>query len=383
MKKVLIFGSTGSIGKSTLSLIASNKQDFSVLGLCAYKNLSLLKAQVDKFKPKYVCVVNAAAAKKAKNIFGKKIKLFLGKEGLLEFSQIKSDISVMGITGMAALEPLLVNIEHTKRVALANKESMVIAGFLVKAKARKFKTEILPVDSEINALFQTLNCFSPKALSRVCLTASGGSLFKIKTRSGLDKVGVKDVLKHPTWDMGSRITIDSATLLNKAFEVIEAHEFFDLDFKFIDVVIHQESKVHSIVSLIDGTSFICFYEPSMKVPIYNTLYHPKRIKFAKDKGFNSVSDMDLSFKKVDLKRFSLFKLTLDAARKSDGSLAVINASDEVAIDYFLKGRVKFLSIYEAIKNILSKRPKLKPTSLKDILWLDEWARAKTKEYLDK
>ncbi|MCK4809966.1 MAG: 1-deoxy-D-xylulose-5-phosphate reductoisomerase [Candidatus Omnitrophica bacterium] len=384
MKKILVFGSTGSIGKGVLDILRRNKKDFSLYGLSAHKNIAMLERQVREFNPSYVCLTDERAADKLKNLLPPKIKLLRGETGLEEFSSLISDISVMGISGIAALKPLLINIKNTKRVALANKESMVIAGSLVKKQAKLNNTEILPVDSEINALYQTLACFRKSFLEKIYLTASGGPLFHLRKASQFKKIKAKDVLRHPTWNMGKRISVDSATLVNKGFEVIESHEFFDIDYKMIDVLIHRESQIHSLVELKDGVSFLCAYEPDMRVPIGYALYYPQRVPFLKDKGFRVGSKkLGLTFLNVDYKKFPLMKLVVEAGKRKDNSIAVINAADEVAIEYFLKGKVNFLSISEVIKYMFDKCPPGKLQSLKDVLFWDNWAREKAKEYLEK
>ncbi len=230
MKEVIIFGSTGSVGRSALEVIAGNPKDFNVKGLSANQDIKTLKAQIVKFNPRYVCVCDEIFAKKIEPFLKGKVKLLKGDRGLEEFSSLKSDISVMAISGVSALKPLLINLKYTKRVALANKESIVTAAPIIFSQAKKFNTEIIPVDSEINAFFQLMQFKtdgSNTAFRKVYLTASGGALLGHKKKD-FHKVTPKKVLKHPTWKMGERITVDSATLVNKAFEVIETHFFFGI-----------------------------------------------------------------------------------------------------------------------------------------------------------
>lgn len=382
MKKVTIFGSSGSIGRNALDIIRKNKNDFYVQGLCVYKNTRILKKQIEEFKPKYICIVKEEVADKIGAALPSGTKLFKGETGLEEFSSLPSDISLIGISGIACLKPLLINMKRTKRIALANKESLVVGAELVKEQARRYNSEVIPVDSEINALFQLLSFASKEYLKKVYLTASGGSLFNCSEKH-LRKITLKDVLQHPTWQMGRRITVDSATLINKGFEVIETRHFFSLDYKMIDVVIHRESKVHALVELKDGITFSCLYNADMRIPIGHAFYHPERKPFLKKNCLPILQKLNFSFHPVDLKRFPLLKIVLEAARREDNSLVVINACDEVAIDYFLKKRVSFLSIYKAIEYIFSKYERAKLSTLEEILFWDNWARVKTKEYLEK
>lgn len=382
MRKVTIFGSSGSIGRSALDIIRKNRDDFSVQGLCVYKNIASLKKQIEEFKPGYVCVVNEKVADKIGGVLPQRTKLFRGEKGLEEFSSLSSDISLIGISGIACLKPLLINMKHTKCIALANKESLVVGGKLVKQQARRYRTRILPVDSEISALFQLLSFTSKKYLKKVYLPASGGSLF-YRNKKNFSKITLKDVLQHPVWRMGKRITVDSATLVNKGFEVVETHHFFSLDYKMIDIVIHPESQIHALVELRDGITFSCLHKPDMRIPIGYAFYCPERKPFLKGKRLDILPNLNFSFYPVDYKRFPLLGIVLEAAKREDNSLVVINAADEVAIDYFLKKRINFLSLCKVITHIFSKYKRAKAETLEEILFWDNWARIKTKEYLEK
>ncbi|MDD5194799.1 MAG: 1-deoxy-D-xylulose-5-phosphate reductoisomerase [Candidatus Omnitrophica bacterium] len=376
MKKVLVFGSTGSIGKNSLDCLRKSREDFKVIGLCAYSNTRVLMSQVKEFSPRYVCVVDEKSAKDFESACDRGVTLFKGKEGLKEFSQLSSDISVMGISGISALEPLLANIRRTKRVALANKETIVCGGSFVFSQARKYKTEILPVDSEINALYQLLG--SGKRFERVYLTASGGALFDY-TPKALEGVSVKDVLKHPTWDMGARITIDSATLLNKGFEAIEAHNFFNLKFDDIGIVIHRESKIHALAQFQDKTILACMYPADMRIPIAFALYYPRRC--LNRIGIDFSKAFSFTFLPLPRKRFPLLEMIIDAAKKEDNSLVCLNACDEKAVDYFLKKKIKFTDIYKAMDYMYGHYLSKKLSSVGDIFYWNNWASKKTEEYL--
>ena len=396
MKKVLIFGSTGSIGRNTLDLISKARKDFEVLGLCVNSNIETLYKQIKEFSPRYVCVRDENQAKKIKPQLKNNVALFTGQKGLDEFSHLNSDISVMAISGISCLGPLLVNIEHTRRVALANKESIVTAGSLVLDKARRYGTEILPLDSEINALFQLIEARARKknlpsnSLRKVYLTASGGALAGYGQKK-LSKVSIKEALAHPNWKMGKRITIDSATLVNKGFEVIETHYFFGLPYKKINVVLHRESIIHALVEYEDCALLACLYPPDMKVPISFALYYPGRFSSNERANFlgigssfnNKKREIACTFVPFCDKDYPLFRIILRAAEKNDNALVILNACDEVAIDYFLKKKINFVAIHKVMDYIFKHYPSSAIGGIEDIFWWDNWAREKTKEYLDR
>ncbi|MDD4182662.1 MAG: 1-deoxy-D-xylulose-5-phosphate reductoisomerase [Candidatus Omnitrophica bacterium] len=375
MKTINIFGSTGSIGKNALDVIRRNKKNFEVLGLCAHSNTDTLCAQIKEFSPSYVCVVDEKSAEEVRHLT-KKIKLFKGENGLRDFASVDCDTSLMAISGISALRPLMINIEHAKKIALANKESIVTAGNFVLSKAKKFKTKILPVDSEINALYQF---FALKNnFSKVYLTASGGALFNYKPKD-LKKVRAETVLSHPTWRMGRRITIDSATLVNKGFEVIEAHYFFNLPYENIGIVVHRESTVHAFAEFADKTLFACMYPPDMRMPISFALNYPKRIDALKASNFKG--RLSLSFQPLKRGQFPLLDIILKAALRKDNSLVILNGCDEVAVEHFLSGKIKFTDIYKAMNYIFSHYKSAKLKTLDDVFYWDAYAKEKTKEYL--
>lgn len=379
-KKVIIFGSTGSIGKNSLKVIADDDKSFQVFGLLVNKNIAVLKKQIEKFKPENVCVVDETAAKKIKSfVKQKRIKFFVGNKGVEEFSCLKADISIMAIVGIASLKPLLSTIKVSKRVAIASKEALVTAGKLVIAQAKKYKTELIPVDSEINALFQLMTSLNPKNIKKIYLTASGGALFGY-SKEKLKKVTQKQVLNHPTWDMGSRITVDCATLVNKGFEVMEAHYLFNMPYEKIDVLIHRQSFAHAFVESCDDTLFSCLYLPDMKIPIRHSLYYPKRCKLTDKDNFNG-NKMVVSFEKADFKKFPLLEKVINCAKLGENFPVILNACDEVAVDAFLKGKIKFYDIYVVIEHILNISKKKKIKGVDDVIFWDNWSRNKTKEFL--
>jgi len=381
MKKVLIFGSSGSIGRSTLEIIRKDRRSFRVLGLMVNKNVKKLIGQAKEFIPKYVCIVDKAQAKKAMGYLPRGVKLLYGKKGVEEFSSLRADVSVMGIVGISSLRPLLTAMKHSKEIALASKEALVTAGELIMRKLKLYRAKIIPVDSEINALFQLFSCIRRDQLKKIYLTASGGPLFDYSTAE-IRKASKEIVLSHPTWRMGKRITVDSATLVNKGFEVIESHHLFGIDYKNIDIVIHRESYIHAMIESKDNMLFSLMYEPSMMMPISFSLYYPKRSFPLKGFGTSFIS-LKLSFDKVNYAKFPLLKIVIEAAKKGGNFPIVINAADEVAVEYFLKGRAKFYDIQRAVKYMFSKTKKAAVWDLNSIYFWDNWARIKTEEFLDK
>lgn len=387
MKNVLIFGSTGSIGQNALKIIKKLKNKFKVIGLCANRNSSLLIKQAKEFRPKYICLRDQAQIKKLKGCLGPGVKLFSGEDGLDEFSALGSDISIMAISGIGALRPLMVNLKHTKRVALANKESLVTAGKIVFKQAAKFKTEILPVDSEINALFQLINNKRPAEakdkISRVYITASGGALFNCK-KQDLSKVKAERVLSHPTWSMGRRITIDCATLVNKAFEAVETHFFFALPYEKIEILIHRESRVHALVEYSDNTLLGCLYPPDMKIPISFALLYPQRFDFNKKANLaknNTADSFSYSFSRLKQGRYPLLDLVLEAAKRQDNSLVVLNACDEIAVESFLAKKIRFTDIHKVMQYMFANYIPVKIKNISDVFYWDNWAREKSLEFL--
>ncbi|MCF7870610.1 MAG: 1-deoxy-D-xylulose-5-phosphate reductoisomerase [Candidatus Omnitrophica bacterium] len=379
-KKVLVFGSTGSVGKNSLEIIGQNKDKFEVVGVCGNKNVNQLIKQIREFRPKYVCLKDQDAACQLKKRTKIKFKLFSGKQGLADFSSLKSDISIMAISGIDCLRPLLINIEKSQRIALANKEAIVAGAKFIFKKAKKHNTEIIPVDSEINAIFQLLKFtnLKQKDLEKIYITASGGALLNYDKKS-LSKVSAAEVLNHPTWEMGQRITVDSATLVNKGFEVVEAHNFFNIDYEKIEILLHRQSLIHAMVKLNDQTCFSCLYPPDMKKPISFALFYPRR-KSLPDSGKHK-KEHSFSYRPVAYKKFPLLKIILDAAKRGDNSLIILNACDELVVNRFLDKKIKFIQIEKTLKKIFKIYPSKQVKSIKDVYFWDSWARKKTKEIL--
>ncbi len=380
MRDLMIFGSTGSIGRSTLDIIRRDRKNFKVKGLMVNKNIALLQKQIKEFIPSYVCVADERKAGLIKDKIPRGINFFYGPEGVREFSSVKSDISVMGIVGISSLEPLLINLPFTKRMALASKEPLVVAGGIVKEAIKDTGAELIPVDSEINALFQLFQGVKREYVSKVYLTASGGPLLEC-SREDLKRVTVCKVLSHPTWKMGARISVDSATLVNKAFEVMETHFLFDMDYNDIEIVIHRQSQVHALLQMRDYNFLACLYPPDMRLPLAFSLYYPFRYSFGEGKF--PFYNKSISFEKVNLGKFPLLSIVLEAAKRGDNFPVVVNAADEVAIKYFLGGKIKFYDIYRVVREVYRKVRLKKVNDFADVIYWDGWARQVTEEVISK
>ena len=384
MKKITILGSTGSIGISALDVIEKNQQCFQVVALAAGKNINLLKKQIEKFKPKVVAVSSKDRALKLREALTAKtkVKIFYDEEGLKEIASFPSaDIVVSAISGSAGLMPTLAAIEAGKDIALANKETMVMAGEIVTKRAKKKGVRIIPVDSEHSAIFQCLEGRKRENLRRIILTASGGPFLNF-TRNELKKVSLSQTLQHPNWKMGKKITVDSASLMNKGLEVIEAKWLFNLDISDIDVLIHPQSIVHSMIEFIDGAFLAQMGIPDMKIPIAYALTYPERI-------INDLPSLDLvkigklEFLKPDIKKFSCLALAYAAGLCGGTAPVVLNAADEVAVSAFIEKKIRFIDLPKIIEKILVLHDSINNPSLDDILQADLWARIETKEIIER
>lgn len=371
-KKIVILGSTGSIGINTLRVIEDLRERFQVIGLAARKNIGILEKQIRKFHPRVVALVNKKSARELKGRF-KNIGVLGGKEGLMEVARLKeADLVVSAIVGASGLIPTLESIRARKKVALANKEALVMAGEIVMQEAHKRGAEILPVDSEHSAIFQCLKKEGRKKVSRIILTASGGPFFNFSF-SRLKLVTPQKALRHPTWEMGKKITIDSATLMNKGLEVIEAHHLFGIDIDRIEVVIHKEAIVHSLVEFVDGTMLAHLGTPDMRLPIQYALTYPERLSISLKK-LDLTKIKQLTFQKPDIKRFPCLKLAYKSAKLGGTAPAVLNASNEIAVSLFLKRKIGFIEIPKVIEKVLNRHKSVKNPTLSEILKADAWAR---------
>ncbi len=378
-KSLSILGSTGSIGCSTLDVVRANPERFTVKALSAGRNIKLLKEQIEEFSPSYVSVLDEDDAAGLKSFFNGRIDVGAGEEGAsVAASMGEVDCVVAAITGAAGLIPTMAAVEAGKVVALANKETMVLAGKLVKEKAEKSGAVILPVDSEHSALFQSLTGHRKTDVRRVILTASGGPFFSDKDLD-LNTVTPEEALNHPRWSMGKKVTIDSATLVNKGLEVIEASMLFDLPPEKISVSIHPQSIVHSMVEYVDGSIISQMGVADMKGPIAYALGYPERIWGAI--APLSLNGLSLDFFAPDMDRFPCLGLAYGALRIGGTAPAVLNAADEVAVENFLNGKIKFTDIFTVIDGVLSRFTSNKVTSIGDVLAADNEARTGATEMI--
>lgn len=380
-KRIAILGSTGSIGTNALRVIEALGADYGVAALTAGSNVKLLAEQVRKFKPKIAVVANPEKLDELKALLqGVNTEILAGEKGLCAAASDKDvDIVIAAIVGAAGLEAVLSAAQTGKTIAIANKEPLVIAGKLLTRTARQNNAKILPVDSEHSAVFQALQSGGAKEISRIILTASGGPL-RGATAEQIQNVTIEQVLAHPTWNMGKKVTIDSATMMNKALEVIEARWLFDVPVEKIEVLVHPESIVHSMVEFVDGSIIAQMSAPDMCLPIQYALTFPKRVK-----GITEHLKLEqigrLTFEKPDTGVFKALKIGYEVARTGGTAAAVFNAANEAAVKEFLEGKIKFVNIVELIEHCLNKHKVKKEATLKDLLSADNWARNEVRECL--
>jgi 1-deoxy-D-xylulose-5-phosphate reductoisomerase len=373
MKKLVILGSTGSIGVQALEIVAASEQ-LQVVGLAAGSSWEGALAQARQHGVPVVALADAAAAQSARD--GWDGRVLAGEEGIRELvAESGADLVLNGIVGAAGLGPTIVALGEGIDVALANKESLVIGGELTTALAEATGARLLPVDSEHSALFQLIGAEQPGTVERLVLTASGGPF---RGRKDLSGVGVEDALAHPTWRMGGRITIDSATLMNKGFEAIEAHHLFAVPYERIEVVVHPQSIVHSLVDLNDGATLAHLGYPDMKVPISYALHHPERADVDVPR-LDLAAVGELSFEPPDLETFACLRLALEAGRAGGTAPCVLNAADEVAVAAFLDRRIGFTDVAAAIEAVLAEMPPQPVTHFDDLFAADAEARRRTEE----
>ncbi len=380
MKKIVILGSTGSIGVSTLEVAAANRDRFRVVGLTGNNNLDLLEKQIQRFHPEVVVVGTVEAAARLKKKYRQQIRILHGPEGLLTAATWTGvDLIVSSLIGALGLEPTLAAIAKGRDIALANKEVLVMAGSIVMAEASRRKVKILPVDSEHSALWQCLKNEPAKNVSRLILTASGGPFWQLSQQE-LFFVDVTRTLAHPTWNMGRKVTVDSATLMNKGFEVIEAHHLFGIELAKIQIVIHPESIVHSMVEFTDGSVIAQMAVPDMKLPIQYALCYP-------DRPANDLPKLDLArtgkltFTKPEFSRFPCLKYAFQAARIGGTMPAVMSAADEIAVQSFLENKIGFIQISKVIDNVMKKHKSIDRPTLSKIIKAADWARTEAKKYI--
>lgn len=381
-KKITILGSTGSIGRSALEVIRSFRDQFKVIGLSAYSNIDLLKKQINEFEPEFISVPDGNKAKELQKEF-KQLKVFSGSEGLKQISSIKSDIVLCAIVGAVGLEPLLSAIENKNDIAIANKEPLVMAGGLITKKAKDNSVKLIPVDSEHSALFQCLLGQDINTVEKIYLTASGGPFYNSSIKE-LERVTPSEAIKHPTWNMGKKISVDSATLMNKGLEIIEAMWLFGLDESRIDVVIHPQSIIHGLVEFTDGNMLAHLGPTDMKLPILFSFTYPARaVKPLKRINIKELSN--LSFDYPDDRKFPCLKIARTVARNGGLQPTVLNASNEVAVESFCEGKIRFTDIYKVVDKILEQDFYIdnKNYDLETILKVDREVRIKSNELIKK
>ena len=372
MKKIAILGSTGSIGTQTLEIVREQK-DIEAVALAAGANAELLEKQVREFKPKIAALWDEAAASSLRaSVRDLPVKVLSGMEGLLEIASMpESEILVTAIVGMLGIRPTIAAIEAGKAIALANKETLVTAGHIIMPLAKQKNVPILPVDSEHSAIFQSINGEQGNAIHKILLTASGGP-FRGKKKAGLEGIQVEDALKHPNWSMGKKITIDSATMVNKGLEVMEAKWLFDVEPSDITVVVQPKSIIHSMVQFRDGAVMAQLGTPDMKLPIQYALYYPER-RSLKGERLDFWKLGGLIFEKPDMENFDGLRLAYQAIHKGGSMPTVYNAANELAVHYFLEGRLSFLGITERIEAAMEAHHVIENPSVEEILETERWA----------
>ena len=365
VKRLAILGSTGSIGRQTLEVVRAFPQRFQVVALTGGRNLTLLKAQVREFKPKLVSTESGARGERMSGAS------HLSMEEIAAHPDV--EFVVVATAGKAGLGPTLAAIRAGKTIALANKEVLVMAGEIVAAESKRRGVEILPIDSEHSAIWQCLRGEDRKDIARLILTASGGP-FRGRTIKQLAGVTPEEALRHPTWQMGTKVTIDSATLMNKGMEIIEAHWLFGVPFGQIEVVIHHQSIIHSMVEFVDGSTKAQLSLPDMRLPIQYAMTYPERWEGAFRSEVDFGKTVSLNFEAVDLDRFPCLRIAREAAEKGGTYPAVLCAADEVAVELFLAKKIGFLDIGRLVEKTLERHNGISHPSLEDIIAADAWAR---------
>ena len=367
MKKIAILGSTGSIGTQTLEIVRDNRSDLEVVALAAGSNVELMEKQVREFRPKLVSLQSEEACRNlADRLKDMQVTIVPGMEGLIQIAEMEeSDVLVTAIVGMIGIRPTIAAIKKGKDIALANKETLVTAGHIIMPLAAQMGVSILPVDSEHSAIFQSMQGEKKEQVSKLLITASGGP-FRGRTREQLADIRVEDALKHPNWSMGHKITIDSATLVNKGLEVMEAKWLFDVELDQIQVVVHPQSIIHSMVEYVDGGIIAQLGTPDMKLPIQYALFYPDR-RPMKGKRVDFYELGSITFERPDMETFTGLKLALRAARTGGSLPTVFNAANEKAVSLFLNRKIKFLEIPELIEMCMDEHKVIDNPNVEEIL----------------
>ncbi|KJE26793.1 1-deoxy-D-xylulose-5-phosphate reductoisomerase [Geobacillus thermoleovorans] len=381
MKYISILGASGSIGTQALDVIRAHPDEFRLAAASVGKNIEAARRLIAEFSPSLVAVADRDAYEVLYREYRGRTTIVYGEEGLIEAAVCpQADVVVTAVVGSVGLVPTMKAIEAGKAIALANKETLVVAGHLVMAAAKRRGVPLLPVDSEHSAIFQCLQGEKLEHVEKLILTASGGS-FRDKTRGELADVTVEEALRHPNWSMGAKITIDSATMMNKGFEVIEAHWLFGLPYERIEVVLHRESIIHSLVQFRDTSVLAQLGTPDMRVPIQYALAYPKRLPLPSAKPLDFISLGALHFAPVDFDRYRCLRLAYEAGKRGGSLPTVLNAANEEAVAAFLAGRIPFLAIEEWIERALERHRPVSDPQLEDIREIDADARAYVRSLL--
>ena len=379
MKQLSILGSTGSIGTQTLDIVKQYPDKFKVTGLTANSNIDLLKKQIEEFKPEAVAVMQKEKADVLEGTVD--IPVYAEMDGLIKIAALENaDTIINSLVGSVGVLPTIKAIKNKKNIALANKETLVTAGEIVMKEVKDNNVNLMPIDSEHSAIFQCLNGENIDEVNKIIITCSGGA-FKNFTKEQLENATAKDALKHPTWNMGAKITIDSATLMNKGFEVIEAHWLYKTPYEKIEVVIHPQSVVHSLVEFNDKSVIAQLGLPDMKIPIQYALTYPKRFE-TNLKNLNLADVKELTFKKPNLELFPCLKYAYEAGEMQGTMPAVLNAANEIAVQYFLQDKIEFLDIPRLIKKMMDEHNIIKNPDLDEILDVDKTIKEKTRKEIE-
>ncbi|WP_062513411.1 1-deoxy-D-xylulose-5-phosphate reductoisomerase [Halobacillus sp. KGW1] len=380
MKQIALLGATGSIGIQTLDVIRLHPDEFRLYAMAFGRNIEKALPLIKEFQPEMIVVQDEETKDKLeKEIEG--ISVLSGSKGLIEAGVADAvDVVVNAVMGSVGLPATLKAIQAQKVIAIANKETLVTAGHLVMAEAEKYGVELLPVDSEHSAIYQSLNGENPKDINKLIITASGGS-FRDRTREELKGVTVEDALKHPNWSMGAKITIDSASMMNKGLEVIEAHWLFGVPYEQIHVILHRESVIHSMVEYSDRSVIAQLGTPDMKVPIQYALTYPERKELPITKPLNLEEIAALHFEKMDFARFPCLKMAYEAGASGGSMPTVLNAANEEAVQLFLEGKISFLDIEKYIAQALENHTRIHNPDLSTIISIDEETRKSVRSFL--
>lgn len=378
-KRICILGSTGSIGKNALRVISDLSDRFEVSGLCAQSNISLLAEQVNKYKPKAVAIGDETKAGQLHKMIRGKVSILAGKRGIEELArQEGADVILVAISGSASIWPTYAAVSAGKDVALASKEALVSAGHIITREAKRKNSTIIPVDSEHSALFQCLMGEDASKVSRLYITASGGPLLEIPKHTFKD-LPCEAVLRHPKWRMGRKISVDSATMMNKGLEVIEAKWLFGIDVDRIKILIHPEAIVHSMAEFLDGSILAQLGITDMRLPIQYALSYPERYK-SNLKQLDFISVRSLTFQRPNMNKFPSLRLAYEAASAGGSATCVLNSANEAAVNLFLEGKIKFTDIPVIIEKLLSRHKKIEFPSLEDIEAIEDWVGKEVDEF---